>query len=181
MSRIGRMPISIPPKVSIDIAQGNTITVQGPKGALSRTVSPEMTVEVQDNQVLVTRQSDHRTQRALHGLTRALLQNMVTGVTDGFTKNLELVGVGYRAGMQGQALELSLGYSHPVIFDPPAGISFGVDKPGRTITVSGIDKELVGEVSAKIRMLRKPEPYKGKGIRYAGEIVRTKAGKSSKR
>ncbi|NUQ37246.1 MAG: 50S ribosomal protein L6 [Caldilineales bacterium] len=181
MSRIGKKPVIIPKGVTVDIAKNNKVTVKGPKGELNRSFVPAMALEVQDGAVHVQRPTDQQHHRALHGLTRALLQNMVTGVSEGFQKNLELVGVGYRAAMQGQALELSLGFSHPVIIPPPATISFEIDKSGRLITVRGTDKELVGEVAAKIRALRPPEPYKGKGVRYQGEFVRSKAGKSAKR
>lgn len=181
MSRIGRQPVIIPKGVTIDISKNNTVTVKGPKGELKRTFSPAMTIATEDGVVRVKRATDQQHHRALHGLTRALLQNMVTGVTEGFQKNLELVGVGYRAILQGDKLELSLGFSHPVVIDPPPDITFTVEKGGRAFSVSGIDKELVGELAAKIRSLREPEPYKGKGVRYQGEFVRTKAGKSAKR
>ncbi len=180
MSRIGRKPVTIPSNVSVDIAKNGAVTVKGPKGALTRSFSPDMTVEVQNGEVIVSRATDQRHHRALHGLTRALIQNMVTGVNDGFKKDLEMVGVGYRAVMKGDVMELSLGFSHPVVLDPPEGISFEVEKGGRAFSVSGIDKEQVGETAAKIRSLRKPEPYKGKGVRYRGEYVRIKAGKSAK-
>ena len=181
MSRIGRKPIDIPDKVSIDIGKNNKVTVKGPKGELTRTFHPDMTIEIKDGQVVVSRPTDQRHHRALHGLTRSLLANMVIGVSQGFEKQLELVGVGYRAIMKGDALNLNLGFSHPVVIDPPEGVSFEVDKSGRGITVKGIDKEVVGEVAAKIRALRPPEPYKGKGVRYKGEYVRMKAGKAGKR
>ena len=181
MSRIGRKPVTIPSGVTIDIDKNNTVTVKGPKGTLTRTFFPDMRIRIQDGEVIVERPTDNRQHRALHGLTRALLNNMVVGVSDGFTKNLELVGTGYRATMQGNAIELSLGFSHPVVIDPPEGITFEVEKGGRTFSVSGIDKEVVGEVAAEIRALRPPEPYKGKGVRYSGEYVRIKAGKSAKR
>lgn len=181
MSRIGRKPVTIPAGITVDISKANNVTVKGPKGTLARSFSPDMTIETQNGEVIVTRPTDQRHHRALHGLTRSLIQNMVTGVHEGFRKELELVGVGYRAAMQGQALELSLGFSHPVIIEPPQDVSFDVEKGGRAFSVSGIDKEVVGEVSAKIRALRKPEPYKGKGVRYRGEYVRSKAGKSAKR
>lgn len=181
MSRIGHKPVTIPQGVTIDVAKDNTVTVKGPKGTLTRTFSPDMTIVVEDGQLLVNRPTDSNHHRALHGLTRALLQNMVTGVTQGFRKELELIGVGYRAVMQGNALDLSLGFSHPTVLEPPENITFEVDKGGRSFSVSGVDKELVGEVAARIRALRPPEPYKGKGIRYRGEFVRIKAGKSAKK
>jgi len=180
VSRIGRMPIPIPPGVTVDIGEGNRVTVRGPKGELTRTFSPEMIIKVEDQQILVARPSDQRHHRALHGLTRALLANMVTGVSEGYRKELQIVGVGYRAVQQGEKLILSLGFSHPVEVEPPEGITFTVARDGRSFTVEGIDKELVGKVAAEIRALRKPEPYKGKGIRYAGEEVRRKAGKAGK-
>ena len=181
MSRIGKKPIDIPQKVTVDIGKNNTVTVKGPKGELTRTFSPDMTIEMKDGQVVVTRPTDLRHHRALHGLTRALLANMVTGVSEGYVKEMEMVGVGYRAVMKGNALDLSLGFSHPIVIEPPEGISFEVEKGGRSFRVMGIDKEMVGEVAAEIRRLRPPEPYKGKGIRYRGEIVRRKAGKAGKR
>ncbi|NOZ72960.1 MAG: 50S ribosomal protein L6 [Chloroflexi bacterium] len=181
MSRIGRKPVTIPQGVTIDVAKDNTVTVKGPKGTVTRTFPQDMTIVIEDGLLLVKRPTDSNHHRALHGLSRALLQNMVTGVTEGFKKDLELVGVGYRAVMQGDALDLSLGYSHPTVIQPPENITFVVEKGGRAFSVSGIDKELVGEVAAKIRALRPPEPYKGKGIRYRGEFVRMKAGKSAKK
>ncbi len=181
MSRIGRKPIDIPEKVTVEIGKNNKVTVKGPKGELTRTFHPDMTIEIKDGQILVSRPTDQRHHRSLHGLTRALLANMVTGVSQGFEKELEMVGVGYRAILKGNALDLSLGFSHPVVIEPPEGITFEVAKNGRSFTVKGIDKELVGEVAAKIRALRPPEPYKGKGIRYRGEYVRMKAGKAGKR
>jgi len=181
MSRIGRKPISIPEKVEIKIGKNNKVTVKGPKGELTRTFNPDMTIELKDGQVEITRPTDQRHHRALHGLTRALLANMVTGVSQGYVKELEMTGVGYRAVMKGNALDLSLGFSHPVVIEPPEGISFEVEKGGRAFHVKGIDKELVGEVAAKIRALRPPEPYKGKGISYRGEYIRRKAGKAGKR
>ena len=181
MSRIGRKPIDIPEKVTVEIGKNNKVTVKGPKGELTRTFHPDMTIEIKDGQILVSRPTDQRHHRSLHGLTRALLANMVIGVSQGFEKELEMVGVGYRAILKGNALDLSLGFSHPVVIEPPEGITFEVAKNGRSFTVKGIDKELVGEVAAKIRALRPPEPYKGKGIRYRGEYVRMKAGKAGKR
>ena len=180
MSRIGKQPVALPKGVTIDIGSNNIVTVKGPKGTLTRAFVPDMDIAAQGAEVIVTRPTDQRHHRALHGLTRALLQNMVTGVSAGFTKEMELVGVGYKAAMQGKALELNLGYSHPVVVPPPANISFEVDRTGRLINVQGIDKEQVGEVAAKLRALRKPEPYKGKGIRYKGEFIKIKAGTSSK-
>jgi len=180
MSRIGRMPIPIPAGVTVSVGKGNRVTVKGPKGELTRTFSPDLTIKVQDQQVVVSRPTDQRHHRALHGLTRALLNNMVIGVSQGYRKELRIVGVGYRAVQQGEKIVLSLGFSHPVEVQPPEGITFTVSRDGRTLTVEGIDKELVGKVAAEIRALRKPEPYKGKGIRYADEHVRRKAGKAGK-
>ncbi len=181
MSRIGRKPIVIPEKVNIEIGKNNKVTVKGPKGELTRTFSPDMTIEIKDGQVVISRPTDLRHHRALHGLTRALLANMVTGVSQGYVKELEMTGVGYRAVMKGNALDLSLGFSHPVVIEPPEGITFEVEKGGRAFHVKGIDKELVGEIAAEIRALRPPEPYKGKGISYRGEYIRRKAGKAGKR
>jgi len=179
MSRIGRMPIPMPEGVAVSI-KGNRVTVRGPKGELSRSFDQDMSIALRDNHIIVTRPSDSKRHRAMHGLTRALLANMVTGVSEGFQKTLEIVGVGYRAEMQGETLVLSVGYSHPVQIEPPPGITFSVEKGYRSFIVEGIDKELVGEVAARIRAVRKPEPYKGKGIRYLGERVRRKAGKAGK-
>ena len=179
MSRIGRMPIPVPEGVAVSI-QGNRVAVRGPKGELSRSFDRDMSIALSDNQVIVTRPSDSKRHKAMHGLTRALLANMVIGVSEGFRKTLEVVGVGYRAEMRGETLVLSVGYSHPVQIEPPLGITFSVEKGYRSFTVEGIDKELVGEVAARIRAVRKPEPYKGKGIVYLGERVRCKAGKAGK-
>ncbi|MCB0164785.1 MAG: 50S ribosomal protein L6 [Anaerolineae bacterium] len=180
MSRIGKLPITIPKGVSVDINK-NTVTVKGPKGELTRDFLPEIKIGQEDGDVVVTRNSDHRTHRAKHGLTRALLNNMIVGVSDGFKRQLFIEGVGYRAAVEGKNLVLNVGYSHPVVFEPPAGVSFEVpDRAGREINVSGIDKEAIGEICAQIRRTRPPEPYKGKGIRYAGEKVRRKAGKAGK-
>ena len=179
MSRIGKLPISVPGGVTITVDDGNTVTVKGPKGTLTEKISPDMMIE-QDNGVLhVKRPSDDKQHRALHGLTRSLIHNMVVGVTEGFAKNLEIEGVGYRAQLQGSKLVLNMGYSHPVEFEAPEGISFEVPAPNR-ITVKGISKQQVGQRAADIRAVREPEPYKGKGIRYAGEYVRRKEGKTGK-
>jgi len=179
MSRIGKMPITVPDGVTVSINK-NSVVVKGPKGELSRDFPPEIEVVQEDGQINVKRGSDHRTHRSKHGLVRALVNNMVVGVSEGFKRELQIEGVGYRAGLQGQNLELNVGYSHPVLFEPPEGISFEVDKTGRELAVLGSDKELVGEIAARIRRTRPPEPYKGKGIRYAGEYVRRKAGKAGK-
>jgi large subunit ribosomal protein L6 len=175
MSRIGRQPLPIPDGVSVDVGAGS-VAVKGPKGELSQTVSPDMTVAVDDGVLTVARPTNRGEHRALHGLTRSLIANMVAGVTDGFQKTLEIQGVGYRARLQGKALELSVGYSHPVSMPAPEGIEFEVPQPTQII-VRGIDKQLVGETAARIRRVRPPEPYKGKGIRYEGEHVRRKVGK----
>ncbi len=177
MSRIGRTPITIPAGVTVKVAEDNLVSVKGPKGELSRKINQDMKVTVEGNTVTVERPSDDKTHRSLHGLSRTLINNMVVGVTEGFSKNLEINGVGYRAQKQGKNLNLSLGFSHPVVVEPPAGISFEVPS-ANAITVSGIDKELVGAVAAKIRSYREPEPYKGKGIKYAGEHIRRKEGKA---
>ncbi len=179
MSRVGRAPIQLPKGVSIDIA-GSTVAVKGPKGELTRTLHPDMSIGLEDGVLSVTRPTDGRQHRSLHGLTRALLNNMVTGVSTGYSKVLLIESVGYRAEMDGQRLVLYVGYSHPVYFESDHGISFAVEERGRKVTVSGIDKEYVGEIAARIRKQRPPEPYKDKGIRYEGEIVRRKAGKTGK-
>lgn len=179
MSRIGRMPIPIPKGVGVDIKDSH-VTVKGPKGELSRSFHSDMTISIQDSQIVVSRPTDNRQHRALHGLTRALLANMVTGVTEGYRRDLEIQGVGYRADMRGDNLVLYVGFSHPVEIAPPSGITFGLENRGKNIVVEGIDKELVGEVAARVRRVRPPEPYKGKGIRYVGERVRHKAGKAGK-
>lgn len=178
MSRIGLRPIPVPSGVDVKLDPGR-VTVKGPKGELFQDVSRSLTIQQEDGNILVTRPNDERRNRQLHGLTRTLISNMVIGVTDGYTKVLEIQGVGYRAAMDGKTLVLNVGYSHPVRFDPPEGITFATESPTR-ITVSGIDKQAVGEVAARIRRTRPPEPYKGKGIRYAGEYVRRKAGKAGK-
>jgi large subunit ribosomal protein L6 len=180
MSRIGKSPITVPSGVDVTIANG-TVTVKGPKGTLSRDVPGAITVRKEDSTVLVERPDDERDNRSLHGLTRSLVNNMVVGVTDGFSKELEIIGVGYRAEAQGpDKLRLSLGFSHPVLVDAPDGVTFEVPAPTRVI-VRGIDKETVGQVAANIRSIRKPEPYKGKGVRYLGEKVLRKAGKTGKK
>ena len=180
MSRIGLMPISLPDGVRVDI-QGVHVAVTGPKGSLSRDFHPDMEIVLEDSQLRVRRPTDQRHHRELHGLTRALLNNMVIGVTQGFQKQLEVQGVGYRVDLQGDgSLMLQLGFSHPVRIVPPEGIRFEVEPRSKVITVGGIDKELVGRVAAEIRAWRPPEPYKGKGIRYVGEYVRHKAGKAGK-
>ena len=175
MSRIGRQPISVPDGVSIDVKPG-AVSVKGPKGELSQAVSPDMKVDQSDGTLTVERPTDRGEHRALHGLTRSLIANMVEGVTDGYEKRLEIQGVGYRARLQGKSLELSVGYSHPISVTAPEGIEFEVPVPTQII-VRGIDKQLVGEAAARIRRTRPPEPYKGKGVRYAGEHVRRKVGK----
>jgi large subunit ribosomal protein L6 len=173
------MPIPLPKGVKVDL-QGETVSVAGPKGTLAGSFDPEMLIELEDGVLTVKRPSDSRQHRATHGLTRALLNNMVMGVSDGFTRNLVVEGVGYRAEMNGSNLVLYVGYSHPVTFVPEKDMQFAVEDRGKRITVSGIDKQRVGEISAQIRKTRPPEPYKGKGIRYAEEIVRRKAGKTGK-
>jgi large subunit ribosomal protein L6 len=178
MSRIGRLPIAVPTGVDVAI-DGRHITVTGPKGSLSRDLHPEMTVSREGDDIVVTRPSEAKTHKQLHGLTRTLVNNMVVGVTSGYRKGLEITGVGYRATLVGKKLQLSLGYSHPIEIDPPSGISFEVENPTK-LSVVGIDKELVGEVASRVRATRKPEPYKGKGVRYAGEQIRRKAGKAGK-
>lgn len=178
MSRIGKMPIAVPAGVEVTI-DGSTVTVKGPKGELTRTFQPSMTIAQEGNEILVTRPDDTRESKSFHGLTRTLVANMVEGVSKGYSKKLQMVGVGYRATLKGKDLELSLGYSHPVIVEAPENITFEV--PSQTeIVVSGPNKEQVGQVAANIRKWRKPEPYKGKGIRYEGEYVRRKVGKAGK-
>ena len=178
MSRIGRLPIPVPSGVDVTI-DGRTVTVKGPKGSLSRSLHPDMTVSREEATLVVTRPTEQKTHKQLHGLTRTLVNNMVVGVTDGYRKGLEITGVGYRAALSGRKLQLNLGYSHQIEIDPPEGISFELDNPTR-LAVVGIDKELVGQIAAKVRSTRKPEPYKGKGVRYAGEYIRRKAGKAGK-
>ena len=178
MSRIGRLPITVPSGVDVTI-DGRNVTVTGPKGSLSRALHPDMTLSREDGTLVVTRPTEQKTHKQLHGLTRTLVNNMVIGVSDGYRKGLEITGVGYRAALNGRKLQLNLGYSHPIEIDPPEGISFEVETPTR-LAVVGIDKERVGQVAATVRATRKPEPYKGKGVRYAGEQVRRKAGKAGK-
>jgi large subunit ribosomal protein L6 len=178
MSRIGRLPITVPPNVDVAI-DGRNITVKGPKGELSRALHPDMTVTRDGAVLTVSRPSEAKHHKQLHGLTRTLVANMVTGVTTGYRKPLEITGVGYRAAKVGDKLQLNLGYSHPIEIAPPAGISFELENPVR-LAVVGIDKELVGQIAAQVRATRKPEPYKGKGVKYAGEVVRRKAGKAGK-
>ncbi len=176
MSRIGRMPITIPAGVTVTL-EDHVITVKGPKGELTRELHSEMEIKIEGSEITVARPSDDKNHRSLHGLTRTLVANMVTGVTTGFAKNLEIQGVGYRAAMKGKQLALTLGFSHPLELDLPEGISVEVPAPNKII-ISGANKEVVGEFAAKVRKYRKPEPYKGKGIRYEGEVVRRKAGKA---
>jgi large subunit ribosomal protein L6 len=178
MSRIGRLPIAVPSGVEVTI-NGRHVTVKGPKGTLSHTVVEPIAVAQGEGELTVTRPNDERDSKARHGLTRTLVNNMVVGVTEGYSKTLEIVGTGYRVQAKGSDLEFALGFSHPVLVKAPDGISFAVEAPTRFV-VSGIDKQQVGEVAANIRKIRKPEPYKGKGVRYAGEVVRRKAGKAGK-
>ena len=178
MSRIGRLPIAVPAGVDVAI-DGRNVTVKGPKGELSRQLHPEIGVARDGDVIVVTRPSEAKTHRQLHGLTRTLVNNMVVGVTDGYRKPLEISGVGYRAALVGRKLQLNLGYSHQIEIEPPNGISFELENPTR-LAVIGIDKELVGQIAARVRSTRKPEPYKGKGVRYAGEQIRRKAGKAGK-
>jgi large subunit ribosomal protein L6 len=178
MSRIGRLPIPVPDGVDVTI-DGRLVTVTGPKGTLSRELHPEMLISRENGSVIVARPTEQKTHKQLHGLTRTLVNNMVVGVTTGYRKGLEIQGVGYRAALNGRKLTMNLGYSHQVEIDPPDGISFELENPTH-LAVVGIDKELVGQIAAKVRASRKPEPYKGKGVRYAGEKVRRKVGKAGK-
>ena len=180
MSRIGRLPVVVPAGVQVDI-QGEEVRIKGPKGELRRIFSPEIGIAREDDKLVITRSSDAPTARALHGTTRALIQNMVTGVSTGFTKTLEVEGVGYRAEMEGKNLKLFVGYSHPVVVEPPEGVTFDVEARARQIKVMGSNLEQVGQVAADIRKVRPPEPYMGKGIRYQGERIRRKAGKAGKK
>ena len=179
MSRIGRLPVAIPAGVTVTIAENNKVTVKGAKGELTREFVPEMTIEEKEGHIVVTRPNDLKRNKALHGLTRSLINNMVTGVSNGYEKTLEINGVGYRAAKQGKKLVLTLGYSHPVEMEDPDGVETTVD--GNKIVVKGIDKEKVGQYAAEIREKRKPEPYKGKGIKYSDEVIRRKVGKTGKK
>jgi len=180
MSRIGRMPIAVPAGVTVEIAENNVVTVKGPKGTLTRTLAPEMDIKLEGAQVVVTRPNDLKRMKSLHGLTRTLINNMVVGVTNGYEKKLEVNGVGYRAAKAGKKLTLNLGYSHPVEMEDPAGIESVVEGQN-IIIIKGIDKEKVGQYAAEIRDKRRPEPYKGKGIKYADEVIRRKVGKTGKK
>ncbi|WP_130837239.1 50S ribosomal protein L6 [Lachnoclostridium sp. Marseille-P6806] len=179
MSRIGKMPIAIPAGVTVEVAENNTVTVKGPKGTLTRALPKEMTIKQENGQIVIERPNDLKREKSLHGLTRSLLNNMVVGVTTGFEKKLEVNGVGYRAAKQGKKLVLTLGYSHPVEMEDPDGVETSVE--GQIISVKGIDKERVGQLAAEIRDKRRPEPYKGKGIKYADETIRRKVGKTGKK
>ena len=180
MSRIGRMPIAIPAGVTVEVAENNHVTVKGPKGTLERTLPAEMEIKVEGSEVVVTRPNDLKKMKSLHGLTRTLINNMVVGVSEGYTKTLEVNGVGYRAAKAGKKLTLTLGYSHPVEMEDPEGLEAVLDGQNK-ITVKGIDKEKVGQYAAEIRDKRRPEPYKGKGIKYADEVIRRKVGKTGKK
>ena len=180
MSRIGRMPIAVPAGVTVDIAENNKVTVKGPKGTLERVLPAEMTIKLENDEIVVTRPNDLKKMKSLHGLTRSLLNNMVIGVTEGYQKELEVNGVGYRAQKKGKVLTLSLGYSHPVDMEDPDGVEVEVEGQNKII-VKGIDKEKVGQYAAEIREKRAPEPYKGKGIKYADEVIRRKVGKTGKK
>jgi large subunit ribosomal protein L6 len=182
MSRIGKKPINLPAGVTVDVSAHGLVTVKGPKGTLTQDVNPDITVKVEDNNVVLTRPTESKRHKSLHGLYRSLINNMVIGVSEGYKKELELVGVGYKASNQGNVLELALGYSHSIFFELPQSIALTTETPkGKNplVTLQGIDKELIGQVAAKIKSLRKVEPYKGKGVRFTGEIVRRKAGKTA--
>ena len=184
MSRVGNLPIAIADKVTVDIGANNFVTVKGPKGELTLQVDPDIALSLEEGTLTVSRPTEQKRHKSMHGLYRSLIDNMVVGVSEGYKRELELIGVGYRASVSGDVLELALGYSHPIFFVPPEGVSIEVDtKRGKNtiITVLGIDKQVVGQVAAKIRSLRPPEPYKGKGVRYVGEYVRRKAGKTAAR
>ncbi|NLJ90596.1 MAG: 50S ribosomal protein L6 [Clostridiales bacterium] len=179
MSRIGKMPIAVPADVTVDIAENNKVTVKGPKGTLERVLAPQLTIKMEDGNIVVERPNDLKKNKSLHGLTRTLIANMIEGVTKGYEKVLEINGVGYRAAKQGKSLNLTLGYSHPVVLEDPEGVETVVEGNNKII-VRGIDKEKVGQHAAEIRDKRRPEPYKGKGIKYADEVIRRKAGKTGK-
>jgi large subunit ribosomal protein L6 len=182
MSRIGKAPVTIPSGVTVSVGKDNVVTVKGPKGELTQVIDRDIKVEVKDDSILFTRPTDQIRHRALHGLSRALVSNLVKGVTEGYTKKLELIGVGFKAANTGNILDLALGYSHNIIFEIPKELKVATEQlkgQNPTISLEGIDRQLIGQVAAKIRSLRKPEPYKGKGIRYSGEIVRKKAGKAA--
>ncbi len=182
MSRIGKLPVNLPAGVTVNISDTNVVSVKGPQGELSQAINKDLKVEVEDNQIIISRPSDSKDHKSMHGLSRALVANMVTGVSEGYKKELELVGVGYRAEAKGQQLELSLGYSHEIIFELPKEVTVETKTERRSnpiITLSSIDKQLIGHIAAKIRSLRPPEPYKGKGIKFVGEHIRRKAGKSA--
>lgn len=182
MSRIGKAPVALPSGVTISVSNDNTVTVKGPKGELTQPIDRDITVEVKDNEIVLSRPTDQIRHRALHGLSRALVANLIKGVTDGFEKKLELIGVGFKATNTGNLLDLSLGYSHNIVFEIPKELKVATEQEkgkNPTITLSGNDKQLLGQVAAKIRSLRKPEPYKGKGVRFQGEVVRKKAGKAA--
>ncbi|WP_032120411.1 50S ribosomal protein L6 [Clostridium amazonitimonense] len=180
MSRVGRLPIAIPSGVTVTVTPDNVVTVKGPKGELVKAMNKEMNIAIEDNSIVVTRPSDDKQHRAFHGLTRALINNMVKGVTEGYQKTLELIGVGYRAQLQGKKLVLNLGFSHPVEIEAVEGVTFEILAANK-VAIKGIDKEAVGDVAADIRAWRKPEPYKGKGIKYEGEVIRRKEGKTGKK
>jgi len=180
MSRIGKLPITVPSGVDVAVDGGGLVTVKGPKGSLTHTLPSKIGLQNGDGSIQVTRPDDERNSKALHGLTRTLIANMVTGVTQGYEKKLEIVGTGYRVQAKGSNLEFALGYSHPIVVTPPDGVSFAVESPTK-FSVSGIDKQKVGEVAANLRKLRKPDPYKGKGVRYAGEQIKRKVGKAGKK
>ena len=182
MSRVGKSPIALPAGVSIDVSKGNLVTVKGPKGELQQQIDPDLSIKVEEGELVVSRPTEQKRHKAMHGLYRALINNMVVGVTSGYVKELELVGVGYRANNTGNLLELSLGYSHPIMFYVPDEVKVEtISEKGKNpvVRLEGIDKQLVGQVAAKIRAFRKPEPYKGKGVRYLGEEIRRKAGKTA--
>lgn len=184
MSRIGKLPIELTDKVSVDVSNGNLVTVKGPKGELSTQIDPDLSIEISDGQLVVTRPTEQKRHRSVHGLYRSLINNMVVGVSDGYRKELEVIGVGFRAAVTNGVLELAIGFSHPIYFLPPEGVTITTEtNRGKNpmVVVEGIDKQVVGQVAAKIRALRPPEPYKGKGIRYRDEYVRRKAGKTAAR